>query len=339
MRPRDLQTLAILAALAAALNLLCVIAYSFGQSSLPMLFTYNSVGLLMFCVICLGAFFIFFGSLVWRREHNPLDATRAWLADNIRSVVFAAIAIQILSFALAGFTALKEGIGNSVPFYADHALAWVDQPLRDLWNDSFTGGLISIIDPIYVRWVLVQSTFATVVALSSKPARDRILVAYILTWIFSLAFGYLFASAGPIFYDQLYSSNAYSGLVDALRGTNTRVVADYLLSHGSGIGKGISAMPSMHIAGCVWMVIATRRLWPAFTPLAIAYLCVIAVGAVMLGWHYTLDVVAGALVAWLAWSAAEVLQMIVQQTENGELPVFTPELHALPSVARNQSDS
>jgi membrane-associated phospholipid phosphatase len=169
--------------------------------------------------------------------------------------------------------------------------------------------------------------------------RNPILIAYMLAWILSLALGYLFASVGPVFYDQFYSSSVYAELDEALRGTDTSLIADYLRSSGSGIGKGISAMPSMHVAACVWMVLATRRLWPVFTPFSVAYLCIIAFGAVLLGWHYTSDVVVGATVGWLAFKGADRLQTIMPEMKAIELRPLMPKPLSASMAAISRPDS
>jgi hypothetical protein len=88
----------------------------------------------------------------------------------------------------------------------------------------------------------------------------------------------------------------------------TGEIANYLWNHYSGrtlgLGAGISAMPSLHIATAVWMVVSLKAIGSRLTvPVAIlgVYLYV---GSVALGWHYVLDGFVGGIGAIFAqWAA------------------------------------
>jgi hypothetical protein len=68
-----------------------------------------------------------------------------------------------------------------------------------------------------------------------------------------------------------------------------------------GIGHGISAAPSMHVAS-TWLVARMLQRYgriPAI--LGWSFFGVILVGSVHLGWHYALDGYIAILLAWLIW--------------------------------------
>ena len=68
-------------------------------------------------------------------------------------------------------------------------------------------------------------------------------------------------------------------------------------------GGGISAMPSMHIGAVTIFVLSargTRWLIPS-----IAFWIIIFIGSAYFGYHYWIDGIVAALVAWGAWKIAE----------------------------------
>jgi hypothetical protein len=72
------------------------------------------------------------------------------------------------------------------------------------------------------------------------------------------------------------------------------------------LGGGISAMPSLHVGVALFAVLVafrqSRRVW--VRGIAVAYLAVIYVGSIHLGWHYASDgLVAGAGMA-VIWVSA-----------------------------------
>src|SRR4030095_8812860 len=78
---------------------------------------------------------------------------------------------------------------------------------------------------------------------------------------------------------------------------------------GTGLGHGVSAMPSMHVGTSVLFALAAPRR-SVLRKLLAAFAVVIFIGSIQLGWHYAVDgyvaaglarifwKVAGALVAW-----------------------------------------
>ncbi len=108
-----------------------------------------------------------------------------------------------------------------------------------------------------------------------------------------MAFAYLFASMGPLF------TGAYD---PAVAPESVRIAAEFLWANyqakGALIGGGISAFPSMHVAIAAWLAIVLReRGWPK---IGIAYFSAVFASSVILGWHYTIDGLAGGAIAIVA---------------------------------------
>ena len=109
---------------------------------------------------------------------------------------------------------------------------------------------------------------------------------------------YAMSSAGPIFTGEVSH-------VDRL----TKIEADFLWNNyksgTAALGGGISAFPSMHVAIAVWIALVLTERGAGL--IGVPFVILTAMGALTLGWHYSMDVLGGAAVAMAAWAAARVL--------------------------------
>ena len=74
-----------------------------------------------------------------------------------------------------------------------------------------------------------------------------------------------------------------------------------LLRHGVGFGSGISAMPSVHVGTALLAVLFARHHSRLAMAGAGAFLICIAIGSVVLGWHYAVDAYAAMLLTIPIW--------------------------------------
>ena len=223
------------------------------------------------------------------------------------------------------FLPLKYAIPNEVPFWLDGPLVRIEgfggtHPWQLL--DRLLGWATAPIDRIYGLWLPVQSiaVFSIIVAAPS-PAKSRALIAYSLAWfVLGIAGATLFSSAGPIFFDRLYGGQQFAALTETLRLRGASIVlaeSDAMwLSLTSGkptIVAGISAVPSMHVAISLWILLAARAMAPRASGYAFAYFLFIWIASVQLGWHYALDGLAGALGMLAIWALAGVVDRAVMR--------------------------
>ena len=230
-----------------------------------------------------------------RKERSPWRATFMALLRLDLPVVAFLVGTQL---ALLGW--LKVMMPYAVGFWADPLLAELDGKLfgGDPWVLLHTLPL-QLIDRIYLTWGVFCAGIA--IALSFAPndrRKDRCLTAYFLT-VASCALGqYLLPSAGPVFYEAVGYGTRFAELPVL---PWVQATADYLwstyASPGFRVGAGISAFPSLHVAGALWIALVVRAYTPALQLIGWSYWLTILIGSVYLGWHYALDGIAGSVLA------------------------------------------
>lgn len=188
---------------------------------------------------------------------------------------------------------------------------WVD-PLFSLHD-----GLVSALAVNYAMWFFFMwvtfgyFAFATV----SDWHRTRFLLAFFLTWIIGGSLlAIVFSSAGPAFYSDLgLTPDPYGPLMEKLTAIHavTHLPAldlQRLLWEGYASGGrhlGISAMPSMHNAIALLLVLATWNINRAAGIVLLAHATLVYIGSFYLAWHYAIDAYLGWVVAILMWWAAK----------------------------------
>jgi hypothetical protein len=229
----------------------------------------------------------------------------------------AAPVILLFFLGVTAFTTLKVAIPDTVPFYADRALAELDLRLHGVdpwtWTHSVVPEPVSaVIFAGYGYGWLVQ-WFGTVlfVAFWNNPAsRLRYLWAFALTTILcGTVLATLLSSTGPMFHDQFYGGDRFVGLRTALAqnsyAASVHVYADYLLAaYQSGrpeLGGGISAMPSMHVAIATLNALFLAGFGRRWAIAGWSFATFILFGSVYTGWHYAVDGYLSILVVSLLW--------------------------------------
>jgi hypothetical protein len=249
-----------------------------------------------------------------------LSSLKPYLAP--RRLLFAAPALLLIPVFASTFTFFKSAIPALNPYTWDAALtqwdAWMHgghhpwvmlQPI--LGYPIVTGGT----NFLYNLWFFIMYALLTLQAFDTRnPAlRMQFLLSFVLSWIFLGTLGAIvFSSMGPC-YDPGVVRNAgpYAPLMTYLKETSEvvpvwalhvqQMLWDNYQNNKVGMGSGISAMPSMHVATATLMALFG---WRYSRPAGIALTCyamVIFIGSIHLGWHYAMDGYVGALGAWLIW--------------------------------------
>lgn len=237
-------------------------------------------------------------------------------------VLFALPVILLLPVFASTFTFFKTAIPVIQPYVWDARLTEWDRLihggthpwmlLQTLLGHPLITGAVNF---LYNLWFFVMYAILTLQAFALKDLRLRMqfLLSFVVTWILLGTLGAIwFSSMGPCYYPSFtQESGPYAPLMAYLREAGEHIPVwalnvqqmlwDDYQSSKTGIGSGISAMPSMHVATSVLLALFgwrhSRRAGVALT----LYAIVIMIGSVHLGWHYALDGYVGALGALLVW--------------------------------------
>lgn len=255
-----------------------------------------------------------------------------------------ALALHIaFSINMITFSDMKAAIPQIAEFGWDLLFIQVDRLLHggDPWAlmQPLLGfpALTIVIDQLYYVWFPVM--FGTLawqifdIRRSQLVLRHRFLVSFLACWIFVGCLAAIgFSSAGPIFQELLGNTYSFGGLnpylqqVNEISALKSLAVRDQLwVAYDQGLTdtpmKGISAMPSMHNAICMLLVLLgfkkDKRLGMAY----LAYGLVIFLGSVHLGWHYAIDAyLAFAMVAVIWFVSGQIVPANVKKVANSAGP-------------------
>ncbi|WP_254436803.1 phosphatase PAP2 family protein [Ruegeria arenilitoris] len=289
------------------------------------------VGRLIKYAIVIGAIFFVFRfvyAAIWIRPAKPIQwmmqDTRKYIARNI-TLVDGTVCFLSIGFLITSFTCLKNIIVLINPFSWDPFFAELDRTLHGgydvwllLWPVFGNTTLTTVLNVAYHLWfaLIYLTLFAACFDKRDTQRGMTYLVAFALVFIVGgNLLATVFASVGPVYYEHFGFGDTYAQQMqnlydlDRISPVWALQVQERLLAEfsGGGVIKGISAMPSMHVASSVLMALFafqySRWLGWAFTIFAI----MIQIGSVHLAWHYAVDGYLGAIIALACWWLANAL--------------------------------
>ncbi|QLC22451.1 hypothetical protein HFP51_09820 [Parasphingopyxis sp. CP4] len=238
-------------------------------------------------------------------------------------VIFALPAILGALFLGTAFTGVKSAIPHVVPFSFDPWFADADALLHggDAWLliQPIVGypAVSFVINIVYDSWLLALYFVFLLFALwKERPQlRSQFLVSYALCWIVLGSFAAtLMSSVGPCFYDDFFGSDRYAPLMHYLGHASSQYpmsvlevqqrLLDWSNAETVNVGRGISAMPSMHISIAMLYALAGFRVSRFWGVIGSLYVLLILVGSVHLGYHYAIDGYLSIIATALIWVGA-----------------------------------
>jgi hypothetical protein len=246
---------------------------------------------------------------------------RVFSANRLANL-FVPLAVGPLFFTTFG--SFKRLIPLMNPYGWDHSLmtwdAWLHgghHPWTLLQPLIGTPVITSGINFFYNMWMaLMFGTFIWQACTLKRPAlRMQYLLSFLLFWIvIGTLLATLLSSVGPCYYGRETGLfDPYAPLMNYLRDANEvapvwslkvqDMLWDNYVGHGTMLGSGISAMPSMHLAISTLMALLGWRInrWAGIAYTVFA--AVILVGSVHLGWHYAIDGYVSIVAAIALWHA------------------------------------
>jgi len=233
--------------------------------------------------------------------------------------------VLVLPLFSSACTLLKTLIPDMHPYDWDATLAGWDSAvhfgmapwrlLQPIFGYPVMTGFANV---IYCFWFfgLAGLWFWQAFALRDRQLRIQYFISYMLCFALLGNFAAtLLASGGPCFYGRMVlGPDPYAPLMQYLRGVsvgspvNISVGLQDMLwqryvMDADGVGSGIAAMPSLHVAGATLFALLGWRTNRILGGVLTVFVALVLMATVHLGWHYAIDGYA-AIVATLAiWSA------------------------------------
>jgi len=246
----------------------------------------------------------------------------AWLPRRIS----ASLPIAALALFMPAFSTMKSSIGKFSAFDWDATfIAW-DRTLHgtDPWLllqpiMGFAEVTLAA-STIYHLWfaLIYFGPFLFGFYVADRALRLRFFLAFLGSWtVVGMVFATLFASVGPVFAEPILGIGTFKDQTDYLAQANTiypiavvdvqAMLLEWYQAGDYGLGRGITAMPSMHVA-LAWLYVLAmwridRRLGIGFAVFFVG----IMLSSVHLAYHYAVDgYVAMALVTVVWWGAGKI---------------------------------
>jgi hypothetical protein len=262
---------------------------------------------------------------LWRhRPQRPI----AFLGDLFTGDTGARLArgapmLIALTLFLPAFSAMK----SAIPLFGSYAWddTWIalDRALHgtDPWRllQPLVGHppISSALSILYQLWILLiyAGGIWFCFFVDDRDLRNRYFIAYIACWtLIGVLMATALASVGPCFLAPMLGDSRFVEQMEYLRQANTHFpimvlkVQDQLIawhqSGSEGLGRGISAMPSMHVSLAFLFFLAMRRVSKRAGYFFGAFFVAILIGSVHLGYHYAVDGYVSIAVTGLIWALA-----------------------------------
>lgn len=189
--------------------------------------------------------------------------------------------------------------------------------------------------------VVFAGLFAVASARGLRKIRFSLFTIFLFIWILGgNILAYLGLSAGPIFFDKVTGDGQhYDALAEMISGTGAdgmrafnyyQYLWDAFARGTVGIGTGISAFPSMHVASAAVIACFMSEFGRVTTILGTVFVAVILFGSVLLGWHYAID-------GYYSTALVVLFYRVMRKKRDSRFPAPVPVYRPAMVISRKQA--
>lgn len=261
-------------------------------------------------------------SLERARPASPIAFSREYLSGRSQFFMAGLPVVLALVVFMPTFSVVKSAIPLFNFYSWDIVFIEADRALlgRDAWlilqpivgNPFGTNFLAAA----YHAWFLYLSLGSIYFAVYCKDEglRRQFLLGFFAIWtIIGMIFATALASVGPAFVGPVLGMDTFDAQMHYLNSVPgpaigavlevQQILLEWHLSGHHGLGSGITAMPSMHIALATLFWLTCRRISRIAGWATGSFLVLIALGSVHLAYHYAVDGLVSFLTTTLIWKA------------------------------------
>jgi hypothetical protein len=269
------------------------------------------------------------GAMLYRaRPESPIRFIAALVASGEWARRFARglpMLVALIVF-MPAFSAIKSAIGRFTTYSWDPTLIAVDRAIHggDAWRllQPVLGFPIvtSLLSVAYFVWFFVIYLGSIYFCFLSRDAelRARYFISYFATWtVCGVFLAIAFASVGPCFVGRLQGIHLFDAQMAYLNAATEhypvlilvaeRFVLNAQIHADHGLGAGISAMPSMHVAMAFLFALSVAPLSKLAKIGGYAFFVTIQLATVHLAAHYAIDGYVATAVTLSLWMLARPL--------------------------------
>lgn len=253
-----------------------------------------------------------------RRYAGPI-AARRWAAG----IPLLALCVLLMPF----FSKMKSAIPLFNEYTWDARFGAWDRAIflgHDAWQvlQPLVGypPVTAALAVLYHAWLLLLYLGCLYFAFGAidRTIRRRFFLTYVLAWsVIGGGVATVFASVGPCFVGPLLGDPSFDAQMAYLQAADAQLpvmtlpvqqmLLDWHLADTNGLGSGITAMPSMHVAIAFLFWIAARHVSPTAGRWLGAFFVAIWIGSVHLAYHYAVDGLVSVVLIALLWRASALI--------------------------------
>jgi PAP2 superfamily len=238
----------------------------------------------------------------------------AWLLETVRLLIGGSLMLHVYCWIKVTIPVLHPRLFDAELWELDRRIFFGISPNIFFLNLFSSHAALRAVDmtygPVFLTGLLVAFGYFT-----SSPS-NRLRIAFVtghaVMWIAGAWLYVLVPSLGPAYrFPQVWLE--YANTLTNTQGMQAQLWVNYtkvlrlrqrlpLTNGGLNIFLGIAAFPSMHVAFQTFIFLWFRRVWKWGELLFAIFVLMIFLGAMITGWHYLIDLIAGMLLAWLVWA-------------------------------------
>ena len=266
------------------------------------------------------------------RTRAYVDAIRrpAWILETVRLMIGATLMLHVYSWIKVAVPLLHPRLFDEQLWQLDRTIFFGISPNIFFLNLFSNHYVLRAVDLTYGNIFIAGLTVAIAFFMSAPSNRIRIafITGHTFLWITGAWLYMLIPSLGPAYrfpdvWMQYFPDLDTTQHLQALLWRNysrvLRISEPGADSRPVNILLGIAAFPSLHVAFQTFIFLWFRRLWKGGEVLFGFFVFLIFFGAIITGWHYLIDLLAGMLLAWIVWAATSRRYRIVRWAHLSEL--------------------